>query len=268
MVGVSHLAGTLSTKPLDDSLDGAARVPYHVRGTKEAHMADDGTKAASYIPYKTLTNTLDRFRSGHLPNRIDRTVFPGQSGAAQTQLLAAMKFLGLIDEELNTPTDVFKKLVPADEATRKKLLRGVLETSYAELFKLDLLKATPGQLNETMAAHYTVSGSTLVKAVRFFVAAATDVGIELSPLLSKQKVRAGNGAAPRRRRGPRLKQPQPLSLAPASPASGTTKTVELKSGGTLTVSGTFDPFSLNSADRAFVFGLIDKLDEYQNTTGS
>lgn len=40
------------------------------------------------------------------------------------------------------------------------------------------------------------------------------------------------------------------------------KTISLKSGGTVTVSGSFNLFSLSSEDRKFVFDLIDKLENY------
>ena len=47
------------------------------------------------------------------------------------------------------------------------------------------------------------------------------------------------------------------------PAPGTSRTVSLSSGGSLTVSATLDLFKLNPKDRAFVFDLIDKLAAYE-----
>lgn len=44
---------------------------------------------------------------------------------------------------------------------------------------------------------------------------------------------------------------------------GTSRTVNLASGGTLTISATLDLFSLSPPDRNFVFGLIDELDKYE-----
>jgi hypothetical protein len=75
----------------------------------------------------------------------------------------------------------------------------------------------------------------------------------------------------------RLTQP-PLRAGEASPpppekekeksgsnggGSGTQRVVSLKSGGTLTLSASIDLFKMSSSDRTFVFGLIDKLDEYE-----
>jgi hypothetical protein len=44
--------------------------------------------------------------------------------------------------------------------------------------------------------------------------------------------------------------------------SETAKSITLLSGGTLTITAVLDLFSLSASDRKFVFGLIDKLEEY------
>ncbi len=67
----------------------------------------------------------------------------------------------------------------------------------------------------------------------------------------------------------------PLNQPPASSSEeleapkppGTSRTVSLASGGTLTISATLDLFSLSQKDRNFVFTLIDQLEEYE-TGGS
>lgn len=43
---------------------------------------------------------------------------------------------------------------------------------------------------------------------------------------------------------------------------GFVKTIDLESGGTLTLTGRFDVFQLAPADRAFVFALRDYLDQH------
>lgn len=57
---------------------------------------DDGLAGtAAYLPWRTWINTLDAL-SAHMPNRIDRSAFPGQSGAGQNQILQAFKFFNLM----------------------------------------------------------------------------------------------------------------------------------------------------------------------------
>lgn len=60
---------------------------------------------------------------------------------------------------------------------------------------------------------------------------------------------------------------QPPGALPEEPEApkppGTSKTVNLASGGSLTISATLDLFSLSQTDRNFVFDLIDKLEAYE-----
>ena len=55
--------------------------------------------------------------------------------------------------------------------------------------------------------------------------------------------------------------PPPAPVAPAP--EGETLTVNLKSGGTLTLNASVNAFRLSSKDRAFLFELIDKMREYE-----
>lgn len=123
---------------------------------------------------------------------------------------------------------------------------------------LNLKKTTPDELDKRMADAYGVTGETRDRAIRFFVGGVKYLGLEISPLIAGKKTNGGT-----RKRGPRRQTPPPFNPASTPPGnSGTSKTVRLQSGGTLTLSATLDLFSLNSEDRAFVFGFIDKLDGY------
>jgi len=238
-------------------------------------MADEEKKgAAVYVGWTTFKNALDQLAQA-LPNRIDRTCFPGQAGGVQSQLLAALKFLDLIDDD-GKPTRSLQALADADsEAVRKEQFKKILENQYSALFALDLTKTTPGELSETIAAAYNVSGDTRAKAIRFFVSAATWLNIPMSKLLLKGTPNASNGAsaAPRRRRtSSRIRTASDEGTEElddnddreeAPPSSGTARTVNLSSGGTLTISVSLDVLRLSASDRQFVFGLIDKLEEYE-----
>jgi hypothetical protein len=215
-------------------------------------------------------NTLDAL-AGNIPNRIDRTVFPGQSGGTQNQLLTAFKFLGFINDE-GKPQPILSAVAVPDPEQRKVALRRLIESKYADLFALNLMKTTPSELAEQMTKSYNVSGDTRLKATRFFLAAAAYLGIPVSPLLlrDKTKLTAGGSTAKnatRKRRTRRIDDADDgldddVDL-PLPPASGEARSVRLKSGGTLTLSASTKFMALSSADRNFVFGLIDKLEEYE-----
>jgi hypothetical protein len=142
-----------------------------------------GKSAAVYVGWSTFKSCiLEGLTHGGLPTAINRTVFPGQSGGVQNQLLTGLKFLGLIDEK-GRPTQALKDLTVEDESARKQALAEVLRASYRDVFELDIARTTPKELSDTMVASYNVSGDTREKAVRFFLAAAQYAGIQLSPYL-------------------------------------------------------------------------------------
>ncbi len=115
----------------------------------------------------------------------------------QNQLFTGMKFLGLTNDS-GKPLGALVGLVSDEERRRKERLSGILHERYAELFKLDLVKSSPLQIQQAMGEHYGVSGDTLEKAMRFFVTAAEYCGIPMSPLLAGKKA---DGTVTRKRRG-------------------------------------------------------------------
>lgn len=153
-----------------------------------------------YIAYKTFKTYLDRFRVA-LPGRIDRSVLTSLSGAQQGQLLAALSYLHLINDH-GVPTDKLARLVSSEGADHQKVLKDVLATHYSFLFKdgFDLTRASPRQLeDEFMKAG--MSGDTVRKGVGFFIAAAKDAGLHVSPFIKAGKRTRSSGQRIRRTSG-------------------------------------------------------------------
>jgi hypothetical protein len=219
-------------------------------------------KFAAYVSWVTFKNSLDRLGQS-MPNRVDKTVFPGMAGGTLVQLLPALKFLGLIRED-GTPTEALRSLVKKGELDRKEELHQVFSAAYKDLFTLDLTSATPSQLHEKMNEYYGVTGSTLKKAVRFFLSGAAEIGIPLSNYLVTAKGTA-NGAGSIRRRIVRKQKSAPVAQAPLGiPASsGTSKSIRMKRGETVTLSATADFFAMEADDRDFLFGIVKQLEEYE-----
>jgi len=149
-----------------------------------------------YVPYKTFTNFLDRFKQG-VPGRLDRQFMVGMSGGAQSQVTAALRYLGFISEN-NIPLDPMKSFVAADENERKKLLNGIIEKSYPFLFDghFDLSTATASQLREAIEENTSATGATVNRCIAFFKDAAADAGFTVSPYIKQKNPRNG---APRKR---------------------------------------------------------------------
>jgi hypothetical protein len=228
-------------------------------------MADE-QKAAVYVSWITFKNAIESLAQG-IPNQIDRSTFPGLSGGVQSQLFAALKFLGLTTDE-DKPTSELHALAVTDEGKRKEKLKEIIQSRYASIIALDLMKATPQQVINTLGEEYGVSGDTREKALRFLLSAVQYVGIPLSRFFKLPgATTSGNGGTrPKRKTTNRTKIQQQNTEEEdddnTPPPSGTSRVVELKSGGTLTLAASLDLFQLSPADRTFIFGLIDKLDAY------
>jgi len=215
--------------------------------------AENTKQIAPYVPFTTFSSALDHLRDIGIPNIIDRAVFPSYSGLVQGQIIGALKFLQLIDDHGRATADLTRLI---DNKERKAALKDILNKRYSELLSLDLTKISPTQLDSALSK-YKVSGTTHQKAKSFFLKAAQLAEIPLSPLLT------------RKTRSPSVKKRRTISREEISsdnidqnPGSGTSKTVTLRSGGVLTLSLTANMFDLDSKDREFVFGIIDKIQSY------
>ena len=150
-----------------------------------------------YVAYKTFTNCIKSLRASGLPGRIDRSVFPGMSGAAQSFLLGALRFLGLITQD-GTPTAIIKDLVENPQ-NEKIILSKIVKEKYDFLFngKFNIGTATSAQLTEEFKTQ-GLNGSTIIKAVSFFTSICETAGITITPHLKGKRSSGTAGATPRR----------------------------------------------------------------------
>ena len=133
-----------------------------------------------YLAFKTLKNFLETLRPG-IPSRIDRSLMGTYSGTVQGQLLNTLQFLGLISAD-GIPSDRLNSLVHSEGPEQQKNLSNILAERYPYLFEdgFDLQNATATHLLEQFAK-FEATGDTLRKALTFFLAAAKEAGIRISP---------------------------------------------------------------------------------------
>lgn len=150
-----------------------------------------------YLPYKTFRSFLDQFKVG-IPSRIDRGLMGTISGTAQSRLISTLRYFDLISPNGIPNKDKLPPLVASEAAERQKILRNILISSYGFLFRegFDIKNATSRQLVEEFN-NAGASGETTKKCIAFFMSAAKDAGIELSPFFKMP--RAGR-TVPRPRR--------------------------------------------------------------------
>jgi hypothetical protein len=148
-----------------------------------------------YIPWTTFENLLEKMRLEGMPERIDRSYLRSYSGSTQQQLLAAARFLGLVDRDGN-PSDVLKALVRNPE-DRPNVMAGLVRERYPEAMALSN-SATSAQLDEAFRKAYpTIHGETVRKAIAFFLNAARFAKIELSPHFPQTRPGGGGRGGPR-----------------------------------------------------------------------
>lgn len=163
-------------------------------------MANAGTETAQgakkpippYVAYKTFINFVNGLKAAGIPNRIDKSIIR-LSGAAQSQLIYALRFFDLIEAD-GKPKEALTRLVNSEGAERKKLVKEMTLRGYGFVFssELDLNAATGKQVEELFGEH-GVQGETARKAISLFLLFAKEAEIKLSPHLKVPRTRRGGG---------------------------------------------------------------------------
>ncbi|HEX9495346.1 MAG TPA: DUF5343 domain-containing protein [Candidatus Limnocylindria bacterium] len=147
------------------------------------------TAAPPYVPFKSLTNFIEKTPPQTLPPQVDRDYFHSMAGGQRWPFMAALKWFGLIKED-GTVEPSLIDLVD-NPTTRKDHLSQIIRSRYQWLDALNQKKATMGALKAAFAEH--TKGSTQKKAIRFYLQAAQYAGITISPNF---KLTGGDPATP------------------------------------------------------------------------
>ncbi len=194
-----------------------------------------------YIGWSTWNRLLDRMKT-FIPPRLDRSYFDslGFSNTQYSQAMRALSFFGLVDET-RKPVEKLRRLVMGTTEERKVILRSVIEAGYKAFFD------APGPQNATFGDLESFMRSCGAKGVvgkcaTFFLSAAREVGIPLSPQLAAEF---------RRREGRRVKGPGKESKR---------RELATKLSRQLTV----DSFSLNGIDPKLISYVAELPEEKQD----
>ncbi|MGE5321647.1 MAG: hypothetical protein ACM3SW_02210, partial [Actinomycetota bacterium] len=103
-------------------------------------QAQASKNAAAYLPFKTFLSAIEALEHG-IPKQIDRTIWRTQSYVVQTQIIMALRFLGLLDAG-DRPTRVLHDLIEK-KAERRIILHNLLVEAYRGIIEQDLTKTTP-----------------------------------------------------------------------------------------------------------------------------
>ncbi len=210
-----------------------------------------------YVSYRTFRNFLDSLAAQGLPARIDRSVLAHKSGTIQSQLLLSLQYLGLIRNG-GFPTDRLERLVQAEGAERRKVLREAVRDAYPFLFdsSIRLESATSRQMEELFEKE-GAGGETVRRGISFLIRLAREAGLKVSPYIRPHR-------RPRRSSGgPTRSDSRGEASRTAAAASPQRYDVTLQGGGSLTLRVLSDIYSLTREDRRLVFDLIDRIREFE-----
>ena len=144
-----------------------------------------------YISYRTFRNFIGRLQQ-QVPARIDRSYWGETlSGSTGTQLMAALRFLGLIENN-GKPTNPLRMLASARGEQQAELLKGLILEAYSFVLQssLDLQNATYAQLEEVFHGTFQLTPDVCRKCIKFFISLAGDARLPLSPFMTKRARRA------------------------------------------------------------------------------
>ena len=143
-------------------------------------MTDDKGRRSlpPYVSYRTFRNFADGLQLG-IPSRIDRSYWGDRySGSTGTQLMTALRFLGLIDSD-GIPQTRLRQLVSAKGAQRSEVLKQIAYSAFDFLSdrSLDPEVATYAQLEKAFYNSYQVTGDVTRKCIKFLISLESDAGV-------------------------------------------------------------------------------------------
>lgn len=163
-----------------------------------ANSSDSGSKTptAPYVSYRTFRNWIEGLRHDSLPRTIDSSLMSNLSGAVQSQLRPALRYLQLVDDE-NRPLDRLAQLINARDEERSGVLMEILNESYGffvgEDGVIDLSRETPNTFSAKLR-ETGLNGESVRRAESFFIQIAADAGISIPKRLT-----AGRAGGERRK---------------------------------------------------------------------
>jgi hypothetical protein len=168
-----------------------------------------------YTSYRTFKTFIDDMREHGVPSRIDRSVLTRFSGVVGTQLMHALRFLGLIEDQ-GRPTGRLKELVDAlGRPDWRETFSELLREAYAPVFAIGLETATPSHFSEAFRKAFPAADAVVQKCMTFFLYAANDAGVKISSRILKG--RKPRSLLPRRKSAPAPGRTRDIEAEPSPP---------------------------------------------------
>ena len=225
------------------------------------------SQSPPYVSFNTFKTLLDWLKVEGVPLRLDRSFWHDKfSGSTGSQLMASLRFLGLLDG--NNPLPELENLIQAEFDKKSLVLKALIQNSYTFINFEELHRATPSMLISWFKT-YPIDGHTLRKAISFFISASIEAELPISNSIKKMsKYRSKSKGLETGHKTSQINSPS-NSISTDINSVNTTKsainqsTVNLKSGGSLNLSIDVNLFDLSETDRKFVLSVIDAVKNYE-----
>jgi hypothetical protein len=139
-----------------------------------------------YIPFKTLTGFIQKLKDTTVPPRVDSSLMRSYSGSVARQLMAAMKWLSLVDDN-GYAKEMLTRLVASygTDGWHDEFGQVISDAYSSVIGDLDLDKTTSAMLAEKFRA-IGAEGQVLQKCITFYLAAMRNAGWQVSPHLTEK----------------------------------------------------------------------------------
>jgi hypothetical protein len=209
-------------------------------------------KQPPYVAFRAFTDALDHLQLMGVKGPLNRESCGAVGRETWYQLRSTLRLLHLINDQDMPTADLFSLL-----NDRKGMLSTLLSQYYPELFAVDLSKFTVSRFNSVLRG-YWAKGDTLDRARRFFLSAARETEIRLSPELL-------NAGKSRRKSKPQVGPDDVISPIQAAQMHTQHKEVAVgHSNFTLTLS--FDLTTMSESDHELLERLTRQLVSLQRRT--
>jgi len=151
-----------------------------------------------YVSYKTFEGVFKKLKDAVLPNTIDPSVLRMYAGSVQRQIIAAFKYLNLINDA-GKPTDQLIRLhkVYGTQDWTPAIMEVIHDAYRPVIGDLNLAGATPSELEQAFK-NAGAEGAVRDKCLLFFVKAAKATGMQLSShVLNRPRKRQERRGRPR-----------------------------------------------------------------------
>jgi hypothetical protein len=223
----------------------------------------DGWKPP-HISYERFTKFIDvRLGGKELPPRIDRGFLDNYAGSVQSLMLSALRTIGLIDTETGTTLPALTAAAESPEQ-RRHVLRGWATKFYEEQLRLAQANATAQMLHESFGRS-GLSGSTLRKAVVFFLTLADDLELPRSPHFKPPR-ETGTAVSRKRRSAPASKL-EPVMTPSTATGHSESRTFNLGEAGSVTLSASVSVLRMSEGGLARLGKVVRYLEEFERDEG-